>query len=103
MGQSPPCSPPRPSRPATDHPQLSQRAVNTPVGRTETESISKHTKTFPRKKRCDHQTNLFDDLRCCLQMRNFEVVQEPSGGFYCLLPRTVINPEPGWFCSATRL
>merc|ERR1712088_205335 len=75
-----------------DHLQLSKRrADNTPVGRTETE-FSKHTKTFPRKKRCDHQTNLFD-LRCCLQiLENLRLSKSPLAAS-CLLPRTVINPD----------
>merc|ERR1712168_1467463 len=38
--------------------------------RADGDRINQQThKNFSQKKRCDHQTNLFDDLRCCLQMR----------------------------------
>merc|ERR1719213_778132 len=80
-----------------DHPQLSTGGQSTTQSGGRRQNSANTQKLFPEKIRCDHQTNLFD-LRCCLRIRKFEVVQEPAPAFSLeLFPAQSLG-----FCSATR-
>merc|ERR550534_1342785 len=74
------------------HSLLGRGGQTTPQSGGRRRNSANTQKLFPEKKRCDHQTNLFD-LRCCLQiLENLRLSKSPLAAS-CLLPRTVINPD----------